>query len=466
MLWLYLHFPSLQLDSLGHQQEQTSPVVLLDSRNNRVVQRNATATEAGIQLDMGLGTAAALCHNLQVLPYQPDQEAAQLQHIAERLYSMTSDISLCPPQGLALRIHNMLSLYGGLQPYWQTLNLALQPLKLNYNFATGVSPLMARLLAYAGWNNVSEERKTMLAHTGKQPLGLTELATKTQQKLQRVGIESVGKLLKLPLKDVAKRFDIDLVTYLGRLTGEFHHALTFYHPPERFERYLELMYEIENTQTLLHPLKHLYSALELFLKLRDQLTQSLHLTLHLRDKGTQEVQIHSAQGEYQAQRWMSLTELTLEQITLDAPVYAMTLCTGGTQVRTPERADLFDGNKGTLNRLQLVSMLQAKLGEQAIKGIRLENDHRPENASGQASFEHSSPQTFQLHALRPSLLLPKPQPLREKVTLISGPERLHTGWWDQHPVTRDYFIARSDQGQWYWVFRTPQTHWFVHGIFS
>ena len=51
----------------------------------------------------------------------------------------------------------------------------------------------------------------------------TELAVKTVQKLNRVGIHKVGDLLKLPLKDLAKRFDIDLVTYLGRLTGEFHH---------------------------------------------------------------------------------------------------------------------------------------------------------------------------------------------------------------------------------------------------
>ena len=48
---------------------------------------------------------------------------------------------------------------------------------------------------------------------------------------------------------------------------------------------------------------------------------------------------------------------------------------------------------------------------------------------------------------RPSLLLPHPEPLEQQV-VMSGPERIVTGWWDNSPVVRDYFIAKNTQKQW------------------
>ena len=33
-------------------------------------------------------------------------------------------------------------------------------------------------------------------------------------------------------------------------------------------------------------------------------------------------------------------------------------------------------------------------------------------------------------------------------------------------MIRDYFIARTEQGRWLWVFRTPEQQWFIHGQFS
>jgi protein ImuB len=64
------------------------------------------------------------------------------------------------------------------------------------------------------------------------------------------------------------------------------------------------------------------------------------------------------------------------------------------------------------------------------------------------------------------MLLPAPQPLTDNVSIIQGPERLVTGWWDGDDMTRDYFVARSTTGRWLWVFRNQDLQWFVHGMFS
>ncbi len=469
--WLYLHFPHLQLDTLFANPNQTQselPVVVLNTRHNTVVQANAVARQAGISLGMGLGTAAALQHDLQVLPYQYEVEHSRLKELASHLYQVTSDIHLFSPNGILLRIHHMLKLYGGLTAYWQIIRRQLAPFHLSYHFATGHSALAAKMLASQGFDTISDDLASLKEAVGRCPLSATELDSKLQQKLTRVGVHRVSDLQSLPLKDLAKRFDAQLVTYLGRLSGEFHHPLQWFMPPSQFERYLELLYEISHSDHLHKPLLSMLTGLEQFLKVRDLLTHSIVLRLEIREHPAQSVQVNSAEGEYQASKWLELSKLKLDSLTLQGPVYGIHLRTLQTHLRCPDKADLFSRSKGSLTDLQLVALLQAKLGETAVLRLVMEDDFRPEKASSYrpvTTVRESQPLNA-LQPCRPSFLLPEGQPLTEKVRIMEGPERLHTGWWDNHEVVRDYYIARSEQGQWLWIYRTPQNQWYVQGVFS
>ena len=464
-LWLYLHFPRLQLDSL-YQADSQAPVVVVDGRQHSVMQCNDKAQDAGIQPGMGLATAASLHRELQVLEHQPSLERDKLTELAQQLYLLTCDISLMPPDGLLLRISNMLSLYDGLANYWEVVSGQLETWSLTVNYASGYSPLAARLLARAGANKVtdSQSRLTHLLH--RQPLSATELTAASREKFTRVGLRTLGDLLPVPLAELAKRFDIDVINYLGRLSGQLRHPQRFYHPPDSFARYLELLYEIRQTQTLEGPLTKLLAQLEQFLKTRDQLTQEITLQLHQRDAATLSVTVSAAQGEYQAGRWWTLTALHLEKLVLAAPVYALTLTAGPVIDQQADQGDLLNGAQSRQSPLQLISLLQAKLGNRNISGISLSNDFRPEKATRACPPLASDTTTSPEAGLRPSLLLPQPRPLNEQVALHQGPERIVTGWWDQQQIMRDYFVARSADGQWLWIFKTPQSQWFVHGYFS
>ena len=67
-------------------------------------------------------------------------------------------------------------------------------------------------------------------------------------------------------------------------------------------------------------------------------------------------------------------------------------------------------------------------------------------------------------------LLPNPVTFdarEHSLELCSGPERIESGWWDEHDVARDYYLAKNEQGQKLWVFRDRRTRcWFVHGLFG
>lgn len=465
ILWLYLHFPKLQLDTLFAESGEL-PIAIL--HKNHIVQLNNIATESGLKLGMGLGNAASLCNMLQVHPYKSDIEEQKLLEIAHWLYMVTADISLSSPSGLLLKVSNMLTLYDGLDSYWQAIKKPLDELNIEYCFATGYSPNSAQLLAQAQRNHISENKGEIEVQLKKYPLEATALTKKTVEKLNRVGVRHLGDLLMLDISDIARRFDIELVNYIGQLTGRFKHLIEFYYPPETFTRSLELLYEIDNFQWLEKPLQMLFNQLESFLKRRDQIAYELTLTLHKREKSneTQEVMFTSAQGDYLATKWHELSQLTLESIKLDSPVVCITLSISRVAQQQGDEHDLFDGPKGNMSALELISRLQAKLGKESVSGITLTSDPRPEQTTQLCQPLENNIISQQTKQIRPSILLPFPTPLQEKVTIIQGPERLATGWWDADEITRDYFIARGHKGKMLWVFRTPRKEWFVHGVFS
>lgn len=469
-LWLYIHFPNLQLDALLQQNPgsniQTQAYVILDKQTNQICQLNHAAYQAGIRLGMGLGTAAMLKGDLQVIPYQEKITKNRLNDIAQNLYSITSDICFFNDNGLLLRVHNMLSLYGNLASYWQVVQQQILQQQVKFHYATGHSPLAARLLAITAKDQITDNIGTIEQAIQKTPLQHTDLTAKAVKKLQRVGIHNIQGLLKLPLAEIAKRFDMEVATYIGKLTMEIPHPVSFFHPQKSFDHFIELLYDIENIQVLEAPLSQLLRNLEQFLKTRDLLTQTLVFTLNQRDETSIELNIHSQQGEYLAKYWAVLISLKLENITLSAPVFAIRLIVKNTYIRTPDKGDLFAGKQGALSRLQLISLLQAKLGKSAVSTPTLNNDYRPERIIQNTQLLAKPIQHTALFALRPSFLLTPPQRLQEKVSIAYGPERIETGWWDEKPITRDYFIAHNHLGQWYWIFKIPKGEWYLHGVFS
>ncbi|NQZ82283.1 MAG: DNA polymerase Y family protein [Colwellia sp.] len=464
-LWLYLHFPVLQLDTL-YSAQQDQPIIIVEAKKNAIVQFNKAAAVHGVKLGMGLGTASSLCDDLHVHPYQAAVEKEKLLEIAHWLYLKTSDISFFEPNGILLRVSNMLTLYDGLDNYWQALKVHLTLLKIHFYYATAYSPLAAQLLAQSGFNQVIDNKKTLLNAIKQHSLVKTTLPSKTIEKLNRTGVRNLKELLNIPLAEIAKRFDISLVNFVGRLTGNFQHPVNYYTPPVQFKRCLQLLFDIENAQWLERPLNLLLNKLESFLTLGDKVTHEIIITLHQRDTPDVDLTISSARGDSAAKKWLKLSSLTLESIKIEAPVHSITLCASRVVARHIAEVDLFSGYQGNTSPLELLSILQAKLGKQAIKGLAITEDARPE-LSSQFCEPLSNAINLSLKGkLRPSLLLPTPQRLTDKVSVIQGPERIATGWWDGQPIVRDYFIARSKQGRWLWIFKDQKKGWFLHGAFS
>ncbi|MDK2594605.1 Y-family DNA polymerase [Pseudoalteromonas obscura] len=469
-LWLYLHFPQLQLDNLHAQGMQVPPTIIVSGKNHSVIQLNRSAQQLGVRKGMGLGAAAAMSSSLCVHEYSEVYTQKRLIELAQWLYLDTAEIHLSEPEGLLLKVSSMLSLHQDLGRYWQVIQTRLETQHVHYHFSLGYSPIAAQLLAQNQFDSLSQNREQLMKQLGKLPINTLALTNQQQQKLTRVGVKTVQALLDIPLVELGKRFDTALVHYVGRLQGKLHHPITFYQPPEVFERHVTLLYEIENLDFLARPLLKLLVQLEQFLRLRNKLTQAIELTFYQRDCDALQLSVGSAQGEYRADKWQALCQLVLERTQLSAPLQAVALKVPILCEPQTLADDLFSERIGTMTAAGLLSTLQAKLGEEAVQGIQPMADARPEHATGRVEpLVHAKRTTVPEQKpplCRPNLLLPRVQPLQCKVILLQGPERIATGWWDGHEVERDYFVAQDENYRRLWVFRDRQQRWFMHGIFS
>ncbi|MDE2456683.1 MAG: DNA polymerase Y family protein, partial [Burkholderiales bacterium] len=158
--------------------------------------------------------------------------------------------------------------------------------------------------------------------------------------------------------------------------------------------------------------------------------------------------------------------------------------------------------------LRLLERLRARLGETQVLRLVPRAEHRPERAgalrpvgegggggggrpgprpepaagrgTGPRSRQELQPGPADLPLARPFWLLEAPQALAEQgalplfegraLQLLSGPERIESGWWDGGLAARDYFIARAADGALVWIYRArlPQAgaSWFLQGRFG
>jgi protein ImuB len=197
----------------------------------------------------------------------------------------------------------------------------------------------------------------------------------------------------------------------------------------------------------------------------------------------------------------------LGRCALAAPTLALALHCHEVAAGAPPNAELFPTRQSADEGLtQLLERLRARLGDAAVHRVLPLADHRPERAqcqvpargavqplqaagaSGASGVAFDAPPPAHLPLSRPAWLLAQPLPLRVAVherlpryqgrvlCLLSGPERIETGWWDGQPVARDYYIAADEDGTllWIWRERLPAAEaapgasrpWFLHGRFA
>ncbi|MDE2034383.1 MAG: DNA polymerase Y family protein, partial [Pseudomonas sp.] len=286
------------------------------------------------------------------------------------------------------------------------------------------------------------------------PIDRAGLDPQAATALSRMGLRTLAQVQALPRHTLARRFDAALLKHLDALCGQRPLALAFYQPPDRFDVRIELNFDVLSHQALLFPLRRLTGDLSAFLCGRDSGVQRFDLHLEHAAEPDSVIKVGLLSAERDAAMLFELARGRLEQVQVTSPVRGFRLVAEDLPVFVPQRQDLFDERpQQTLPWEQLRERLRARLGDEAVQGLRFHADHRPECA-WQAGAD-TRPCTPSNNVQRPGWLLHEPMPLAEQgLHILMGPERIESGWWDGADVRRDYYLVRTRAGQQGWAYRT------------
>jgi protein ImuB len=456
MLWACIHLPTLALDGVLRRHPQPdAPLALVGGPAQRrvLVAVNAAAARPGLHAGQPLAAAHALLADFATVEHDPDELARWRDFLAAWAYRYSSQVLACFDDAIVLEVQASLRLFGPWPLFERRLRADLRELGFGHRIAVAPNPRAARVLAGVQDGVAIVHEARLQGALSRIPVARAGLAPKQAEALHAMGLRRLGQLFAAPRDALGKRFGTGLLQHLDRLRGA-PDPLVAYAPPDRFDLRIELAYEIERSQALLFPLRRMTADLGAYLAGRDGGVQRFVVHLEHEGHADTEVAIGLLAAERDPALLFDLARSRLEQAAIPAPVRGMRLVAAQLPPFVPAGRELFDERPAQAMPWELLrERLRARLGEDAVHGLAVHEDHRPEQAWRRVPLPAASRQPLP-SAPRPTWLLQRPIPLRgHALRLQAGPERVESGWWDGGDVRRDYYVVATGEGQQAWAFR-------------
>ena len=394
-------------------------------------------------------------------------ERRALNAIAGWAHQFTSDVCLDLSRWIVwMEIGSSLRYFNGLSSVCSRIREGIAG--LGYTAGTGVAPTLeaAALLARQPQHLPILNRSELRPALGPLDLAGLDIGARVIDQLHTAGLRTIGDLLRVPADSLARRFGEELPHYLQRLLGEKADVRRRHRLPLVYRRRLEVE-AIESIEGLLFPLRRALQELEGYLRGRDLAVQRLEVTLQHRGDERTVLQLATTTPERNAVRLFALLREKLERTRLPDAVSEIRLATDEFVEPRILQGDFFDDDqRENESWAALLDKLRARLGDDAIRRLGLSDDHRPEKAWCIVSDGSTTPVAGDLPD-RPLWFLSEPRPLSTLPQLLGTPERIEAGWWSGDDHSRDYYLARTEAGARWWLFREASTHlWYLQGLWA
>jgi len=483
MNWLALHLPLLSLEVYERGLQAALPLAV--SQRERLVVCNPLAQAQGVRPGLAESAGRALLKDLRILPRNEDAERAALERLAAWAMRFSDQVSLEPPRALVLESARSLRLFGGADALHRQVAAGIAELGYRGHCVLAPTPAGALVLAATGAEGPVPDIDALHQALSALPVAALGFERRALDDLARMGLKRIQDLLRLPRDGFAERFGIERLYQLERMLGERADPRRPFTPPTRFSAELELPAEVPDAAALVFAGRRLLDELCGFLLARQAGVQRLSWRLYHADIGADTdrgptcVRLGCARPERDPRRWLELLRERLERLRLPAPVRAIALSSETLRPLAPANGELF-ANAALEPDPALLDRLRARLGSEAVRGLALVADQRPERAwrwCGAGDRIHDRASGGIVRGDRPLWLLPEPVVLPRRaqrpwldgpLDLGSGCERIETGWWDDFDVARDYYVATAASGERLWIYREMygERRWFLHGLFG
>ncbi|MES2101585.1 MAG: DNA polymerase Y family protein [Pseudomonadota bacterium] len=523
MLWIALHLPLLSLESFAATLPHAAgeqPLALADAHTILAV--NAAARALGVQPGFKRATALALAPQLTLGLADPIRDTQALTAVAHAALAFTPTVVIQPPSDAAsttapgaaphtvlLEVRASLRYFGGLPALQQRLKDALAPLGHRLHIVSASTPLGAALLARVNARLDCADLAATARALACAPVWLLGPGRAHWEALQGMGLHTIADLKRVPRDGLARRFGPVVLDELDRATGQRPDPRVPLALPPMFDSRLELFARADTTEQLMHGAAVLLARLVAWLSAQHAFVRRFTLVMEHEQRsrrdapgsGITTLEVALAEPSRDSAHLGVLLRERLAQLHLPAPTLDLRLHAEDNARRAPPNTELFPTPAAEHEGLtRLIERLQARLGREQVQRLVPVPDHRPERATGwrtadaqmrpararsAAASAHEPANAARL--VRPVWLFQQPESLHERemasgergpwcegqpLLLLSGPERIESGWWDFDAVERDYYIAQLPEGALVWIFRErvpvagANLAWFLQGRFG
>lgn len=399
-------------------------------------------------------------------------------------------------EAVVLEVSGSLRLFGGADPLLQQVHAAASTQGFH---AIGRAPTSLGALALSrqgGGDGLAHLER----HLDPLPLQALSGVAAHEATLARLGCHTLGDVRRLPRGGMARRFGAGLLEVLDRAYGLRPEQHVWETLPEVFDERLELPFRVDSTEAILQAAHHLLRQLQSWLAARRAGVRAIVLRWR-HDMASQaagqgdELEVRTAEPVREIGHLGRLLGEHLAKVELKGPVGEIMLHAREIEAQPEQPLSLLPEAVPNGQALQqTLERLAARLGDARVLQPALLNDHRPGHMQawtpasrlngGKRQRDDGSPPTH--HVPLPGWLLDVPQPLPQRgnrpvyqgsLTLLAGPHRLESGWWDHQAEgqqTRDYFIAASPHAGLVWVYRERwpgaadggEGLWHLHGLYG
>lgn len=484
-----MHLPLLPLETFRPRWSDPGQHVVVEREQVLAVSTEAAA--AGVRIGMRGGGVAALAPDTVLHQRDPAREQEAISSIAMAMLQYTPEVAYTAEFSLVLDVTASLRAFGGRLALVRLVRSSIAALGFTARIGTAPTAQGAWLLSHSAlkqhgstWRR-SIKLATLSRRLDALPFTVLPEARPYQQWFEGIGCQTLADVRKLPRAGLQRRTNKSVLDALDRAYGQGQELFEWIQIPPAFAARLELPDRIEHAEAVLFAARRLILQMTGWL-VAQQLAVS-HFTLLLEhERGRMAIEptpvdIMLAEPAWHESHLVRLLKERLGRIELIAPVIGLRLIAEQVEPMLPPTQSLFPdpgGNPADFNRL--IELLTARLGSESVLMPAPVADHRPERCNGWRPSAEMGKTDFRLpeDLVRPFMLLDQPiaMLLREHrpfygspLRLISGPERIETGWDDGALAVRDYFVAEGSDGACYWIYREragQEAHWHLHGFFA
>ncbi len=458
-------------------------VVAQDRPQAPVLLVNEEALARGVRPGQRLGAALAFASGLWAGVVPKTTLDGWVERLAARLGRFSPGVEPCEeePGVFWLDVRGLGRLYGTTGAWGRAVREDLASLGFRARVAVGFTRFGTYAAARCGRefrafrtpeDEAAATRLAPLASLGLSPEGLLGLA--------RLGIRTVGDLLRLPAEAVRERFGEEVYRLHRRASGLEHEPLR----PRAIEEPLCKEEDLDppdhDRERLAFCIKRLLDPLLWMLAARRQAMAWVEVRFRL--EGGEEVAwtLRPAEPTLEAGQVMGLVWLRLQAVDLPALVCGLSVRVEGAPA-TREQLRLFRQTRRDLaGAARTFARLRARFGDDAVVRAALREAHLPEARFVWEPMEDLAPPAPQagLALLMVRRIEEGPKEVRVwsqdglgplgvrghgRVAPRGGPFEVCGGWWGRE-VRRQYWFVETERGEVLWLFRDGvKGRWFLQG---